>query len=339
MTRNPRHRCFRFDKVKIQMQNLKLVFFISLALCAGTCLHGQETDGIFEVDTTLVLTMPEAAAPTAAIRRVTDFAVYDKVLQTRLKTLLREQHLLTMCRQERLGIAVADVCDPDQPRYAGVNDHVMMYAASLPKIAILLTAFELMESGRLAKSKANLDMLTNMIRHSSNVDASRAIAKVGFANIRKTMLDPKYRFYQPGTGGLWIGKAYSKSRVWRRDPLSNLVHGATAHATARFYYLLERGELVSPQASEEMKKILSHPALPHKFVKGLESRSGDAEMFRKSGTWRIYHSDSALIKHNGHTYVVVALTESARGEQILQNLIVGIDKMIAALHSSANEQN
>jgi beta-lactamase class A len=257
-------------------------------------------------------------------------------LQAKLKALLQEQNLLTLCRQKRLGIAVADICDPEQPRYAGVNDHVMMYAASLPKIAILLTAFELMEQSKLLKSQANLDMLTAMIRHSSNVEASRAIAAVGFANIRKTMLDPKYRFYLPREGGLWVGKAFSKAAAWKRDPIKNLAHTATAHAAARFYYLLERGELVSPQASLEMKEILSKPALHHKFVKGLDSLAGPAEMFRKSGTWRVYHSDSALIKHNGHTYIAVALTESSRGEQILQSLIVGIDQMICELHATTS---
>lgn len=305
-----------------------------LVFGSGTLVHSQTTDGIVDDDTSFVLTVPETAAPDAS-RRVTDFSSYDRELQTKLQALLKQQHLLTMCRQERLGIAVADICDLDQPRYAGVNDHVMMYAASLPKIAILLTAFELMEKGKLPKSKENIAMLTAMIRHSSNVDASRAIARVGFANIQKTLMDPKYQFYRSGAGGLWVGKSYSRAGAWKRDPIKRLAHAATAHAAARFYYLLERGELVSPQASAEMKEILSAPALHHKFVQGVETLPGIAEMFRKSGTWKIYHSDSALIKHNGHSYIAVALTESTRGEAILQNLIVGIDQMIGALHASA----
>jgi beta-lactamase class A len=302
----------------------------------GNGARAQTTNSRVDVDTASVLTAPKTSAPVARGKRVTDFSSYDKTLQAKLKALLQEQNLLTLSRQKRLGIAVADICDPEQPRYAGVNDHVMMYAASLPKIAILLAAFELMEKGKMEKSQANLDMLTAMIRHSSNVEASRAIAAVGFANIRKTMLDPKYRFYLPKEGGLWVGKAFSKSRAGKRDPIKNLSHAATAYATARFYFLLERGELVSPQASLEMKEILSKPALHHKFVKGLDSLAGPAEMFRKSGTWRVYHSDSALIKRNGHTYIAVALTESSRGEQILQSLIVGIDQIISGLHATTS---
>jgi beta-lactamase class A len=317
---------------------LRRCTWLALVCCCfslGNDAQAQVTNGV-DTDTAAVLTVPKASAPVAPGKRITDFSSYDKTLQAQLKVLLKEQRLLTMCRQERLAVAVADICDPEQPRYAGVNDHVMMYAASLPKIAILLTAFELMEKGKLPKNQANLDMLTAMIRHSSNVEASRAIAKVGFANIRRTMLDTKYRFYLPREGGLWVGKAYSSSPAWKRDPLKNLAHAATAHATARFYYLLERGELVSPQACLEMKEILSEPALHHKFVKGLDSLAGNAEMFRKSGTWRIFHSDSALIKHNGHTYIAVAITESSRGEQILQSLIVGIDQIISGLHATTS---
>jgi len=329
------------SRQEYKIQNfLQRWIWLALVYCGfslGNDAQAQVTDGHVDTDTAFVVTVPKASAP-AAGKRVTDFSYYDKTLQAKLKALLQEQHLLTVCRQKRLGIAVADICDLDQPRYAGVNDHVMMYAASLPKIAILLTAFELMEKGKLPRSRANLDMLTAMIRHSSNVEASRAIAEVGFANIRRTMLDPKYRFYLPKEGGLWVGKAFSKSAAWKRDPIKNLSHAATAHATARFYYLLERGELVSPQASLEMKAILAEPALHHKFVKGLDSQPGHAEMFRKSGTWRIYHSDSALIKHNGHTYIAVALTESSRGEQILQSLIVGIDQMISGLHAITSNQ-
>jgi len=300
-------------------------------VCLANVGLAQNKNGLVEEDTTFTLSTPEVSTPASA-RRVTALSVYDKTLQANLKTLLAEQHLLTMCRQERLAVSVADICDLDNPRYAGVNDHEMMYAASLPKIAVLLTAFEMFEQGKLPKTQRNIDILTAMIRHSSNVDASRAIAKVGFANILKTMRDPRYRLYEPNIGGLWIGKAFSKARTWRRDPIKNTVHGATSNSAARFYYMLERGELVSPQASKEMKAILGNPALNHKFVKGMHTLPGPMKIYRKSGTWSIYQSDSALIKHNGHTYVAAALAESSRGEAILQKLIVGIDRMIDNLH-------
>jgi beta-lactamase class A len=53
-------------------------------------------------------------------------------------------------------------------------------------------------------------------------------------------VSPRYRLYDPRHyGGLWVGKDYAKSGLWRRDPLHNLSHGATAMQVARFYYLLK----------------------------------------------------------------------------------------------------
>jgi len=314
-----------------------VIGFAFTLLSLAPPVSSQSHDGSVAADTAFVLKLAATSAPRDNASRITDLATYDTELQKQLMALVNHQSLVNICRQERLGIAVVDLSDLDHPRYAGVNDQLMMYAASLPKIAILLTAFELMEKGRLAKSRQNLDMLTAMIRHSSNGDASRAIAKVGFANIQRTVMDPRYRLYEPGIGGLWVGKPYSKAGVWKREPVKNVVHGATARAAARFYYMLERGELVSPRASAEMKEILSAPALHHKFVKGLECEPGRLTMYRKSGTWRIYHSDSALINHNGHTYIAVALAESTRGEAILRSLIVGIDGLIERLHKASTK--
>ena len=54
------------------------------------------------------------------------------------------------------------------PRLAMLNGDQMMYAASLPKIAILLGAMVEAERGRLPLDEERLSAMTNMIRLSSN---------------------------------------------------------------------------------------------------------------------------------------------------------------------------
>jgi beta-lactamase class A len=125
-----------------------------------------------------------------------------------------------------------------------------------------------------------------------------------------------------------VGKEYSKSGAWKRDPLHNLSHGATALQVARFYYMLQTGQLVSPEHSRQMKDILADPAIKHKFVKGLESKDPDHRIYRKSGTWRQYHSDSAIIEHGGRRYIAVALAKSPLGGKWLSDLIVVMDDLI-----------
>jgi beta-lactamase class A len=253
----------------------------------------------------------------------------DPSLQRSLESTVANLSLSRPVNERRLALSLVDITDPARPRYAGVNDREMMYAASLPKIAVLVAAFEKIRSGLLDYTPAVKEMLTRMVRYSSNADASLAIHKVGFEYIARVLTSAKYRLYDPlMNGGLWLGKAYGgPNDYWQRDPLHNISHGATSLQVARFFLLLEQGLLVSPQYSAEMKEILSKPGIHHKFVKGLDSKPG-AEVYRKSGTWHDWHSDAALIEHNGKKYIAVALMNDARGSEIFPKLILQMDSLI-----------
>ena len=112
-------------------------------------------------------------------------------------------------------------------------------------------------------------------------------------------------------------------------------HGATTFQAARFYCALERGTLVGPAATKLMLDALAEPGIEHKFVKGLRSYDG-MELYRKSGTWGPYHSDSAIIEHDGRRYIAVALAKSRHGEQWLQKLIVALDEVVCQTETTQN---
>ncbi len=76
-----------------------------------------------------------------------------------------------------------------------------------------------------------------------------------------------------------------------------------------------------------MKQILSQHALRHKFVKGLEARPG-SRSYRKSGSWKRWHADSAIVERDGHKYVAVALAQHPHGGNWLSQLIVPLDDLI-----------
>ncbi len=213
----------------------------------------------------------------------------------------------------------------------------MMYAASLPKIAILLGAFEKIAAGEMTLDDETMEKLKLMIRRSSNSAASEMLDRVGIDYLAELLQSPRYRLYDPEKGGgIWVGKEYGKAPARRRDPLHNLSHGATALQVARFYYLLETGQLVSPQLSQLMKAILAESEIEHKFVKGLKSVQPDSEIYRKSGTWGPYHSDSAIIEHDGRRYIAVALAKSRHGEKWLQKLIVALDEVVCQTETNQN---
>lgn len=250
-------------------------------------------------------------------------------LQNQLEKHLKRLNLDGAVHRGDLAVALVDVTDPEHPSLASVNGDQMMYAASLPKIAILLAAFERVHEGKLQLNAENRQLMTDMIRHSSNSAATALIRKVGREYINTVLRSPKYRLYDTHyNGGLWVGKEYASGVAYHRDPLHNLSHGATAIQVARFYYMLETGQLVSPELSREMKAILGDPAIHHKFVKGLMAASPDAQIYRKSGTWRNWHADSAIVEHAGRTYIAVALAESPKGGEWLSNLICELDGII-----------
>jgi len=255
----------------------------------------------------------------------------DSGLQRGLEHAVDHLGLATAVERKALSIALVDITDTSRPRLASVNGDEMMYAASLPKIAILLGAFQRIADGSLTYGDETRATLTRMIRHSSNTAATEMLNRVGMAYTAGVLESPRYRLYSPEyNGGLWVGKEYGKGSAWKRDPLHHLSHGATALQVARFYYLLETGRLVSPQASREMKAILGNTAIHHKFVKGLEEARPGAKIYRKSGTWRSWHADSAIVERAGHRYIAVALAHDAHGGEWLRRLIVALDDLIEA---------
>jgi len=223
-----------------------------------------------------------------------------------------------------------DVTNTDRPRLAMLNGDEMKYAASLPKVAILLGAFAEAEAGRLALDQKHLAAMTNMIRYSSNDDASRVLDWVGVDRLLEILQSARYRFYDAaGAGGLWVGKGYGSDAAQRRDPIRHLSHGATAFQVARLYYLLASDTLLSPRLNAMMKEVLSNPGIHHKFVKGLEGRPG-VQIYRKSGTWKDFHADSALVEYGNCRYIIVGLAEHPHGGDWLVQLAAPLHDLVVS---------
>jgi beta-lactamase class A len=252
----------------------------------------------------------------------------DPVLQEQLEALIRERGLQKAAGQQRLAIALADISDARKPRVAAVNGDVMEYAASLPKIAILLTAFVQIEQGKLKLDEKLEADLTNMTRISDNQAASRVLDLVGREEVLRVLESPRFMLYdRRHGGGLWVGKAYARSGAYQRDPMHQISHGITAMQGARFYYLLDTNRLVGPELTLKMKQILADPGIDHKFVKGLKARPG-VKLYRKSGTWKQFHADSALVEYGAHKYIIVGLAEDPQGGQWLEGLAAPLHDLV-----------
>jgi beta-lactamase class A len=248
---------------------------------------------------------------------------YDLRLQHLLERELIKLNLHKATRGKQLAVALVDISNRRRPRVAEVNGDEMMYAASLPKVGILLAALVDVESGRLRLTPALKRSMTDMIRVSSNIEATRVMNMVGNRRVNEILASKRFRLYDPAVnGGLWVGKEYGKNPAFQRDPLHNLSHGATAMQVARMYYMLETGQLLGPRLTLQMKEMMSRPGIHHKFVKGLEGRN--VEIFRKSGSWAHWHADSAIVESPRGDYILVGLAENAAGSEWLTKIASGL---------------
>jgi beta-lactamase class A len=270
------------------------------------------------------LTVTASGASIAADLR----AAQDSALQSGMERVIREAGLEQDVAQGRLALALVDATDAAAPRLAMVNGDRMMYAASMPKVAILLGALAEAEAGRLPINSTTVAAMTNMIRFSSNEDATRVLRWVGIDRLAEILQSSRFALYdRAGSGGLWVGKTYGPEPAVRRDPLQNLSHGATAYQTARLYWMLANNQLLSPAMNVLMKQALSNPGIQHKFVKGLAARPG-VEIYRKSGTWKNTHADSALVESQGKRYVLVGIAEHPDGGEWLARLAAPLHDLI-----------
>lgn len=242
-------------------------------------------------------------------------------LQAQVAEVVEDLGLAGAVSRGRLALALVQLDDHGRPvGLALFNGHRMMYAASLPKIAILYGVAVALDEGRVTLDPKLREDAIAMIRSSCNPCATRVLERIGREWLLGLLQDGPHRFYDPELGGgLWVGKDYARRGAFRRDPLHGLSHGATAWQVARFYYLLVNGELASEEQTALMLEALSEPAIRHKFVRGLEGRETE-RMLRKSGTWRQHHSDSVMVAASGRAYILVAMAESDRGGRWLEEL-------------------
>jgi beta-lactamase class A len=258
----------------------------------------------------------------------------DSELQVQLRQSLDRMGLDPLVAGGKLAVSLLDLSDPAEERYASFNDRLMMYAASLPKLGVLLGAFQAICDGLLPHTPAVEASLTRMIRQSSNGDASALIQRLGYDFIARTLASDRYRLYDPAAeGGVWVGKSYGPSGVrrhvefWRPEPISGEWHAANSLQVARFFWLLSRGDLVGEKYCRSMKRMLSKPDANDYFVEGLRL-VGVREMYRKSGTFGDTHCDAVLVEHKHKRYVAVAMVSDPGGPRILSRLIQELHRLV-----------
>lgn len=203
------------------------------------------------------------------------------------------------------------------------------YAASVPKVGILLAWFALHPDA--TPDEPTRRELGLMAKQSNNEIAAKFSRELGLKAIQQVLNDAGFYDAARG-GGLWVGKHYGKGDERYGSPVGNNSHAATVRMLLRYFVMLEQDQLVSPRASQLMREIFRSPDLAPSdlfFAKALKDRPR-VELYRKWGKWQDWNHDAAVITGPGRHYVLVALTRHAKGGEYLEALARGVDEAMSA---------
>ena len=251
----------------------------------------------------------------------------DAALQAQVESIdaaLRERFAMT---PEQTAVGLLDL---RTLRVAMIHPDRIEYAASVPKVGILLAYFQLHPEAAAGKLDDQARRELGLMAKASNNEAAAKFSRaMGLKEIQQVLND--YGFYDPSRGGgIWVGKHYGKGGERIGDPVADHSHAATVRQVLRFWLLLEQGKLVSPAASRTMKDLFAAPEVPHddiKFVRALKDRPG-VTLLRKWGTWQAWRHDTALITGPGRHYILVALTQHPKGDDYLVELARQVDDLL-----------
>ncbi|TSA27873.1 MAG: hypothetical protein D4R67_05275 [Bacteroidetes bacterium] len=307
--------------------NIHLLWFVFTSVMFVSTACGQQKEQA-RLSDSLPFVIQDSLKP---LRTLVD----EKLQKELIRKLYAKPKWNRLINQKKMAIGIVDLRDPYQAKYARVNGNVMMYAASLPKIAILLAAEDALEKGELEETPDVRQDMRSMISRSNNEAATRMMDRLGFKKIESVLTDPKYDLYDDDYGGgLWVGKRYSKFGDRYPEHIKGLSHAATVSQVCRFYYMLAFGRLVSYDRSKQMLEMMGDPELHHKFVNSLEKIAPKAKLYRKSGSWQNFHSDSILVwERDGHKYIMVALVEDPDGEKIIRDLAYVVEDVLRSYPS------
>lgn len=270
--------------------------------------------------------LPAAPAPPPLSSYTLNYTTpTDAALQAQLETI--DARLRT-----KLGIApeqtAVGVLDLTTQRLALIRPDAIDYAASVPKIAILLAWFQLTPDWAAKLDAPTRHEFGRMIKVSDNEIAAKYSQQLGLKEIQRVLEADGFYDAAHG-GGLWMGKHYSQAGERYVDPVGEHSHAATVRQLLRYYLLLEQEKLVSPAASKAMRTIFESPdlaPLDDRFVKGLAGRG--VQVIRKSGWWEDWSHDTAVVTGGGRHYIIVALTHHPKGSDYLVEFAAAVDDLL-----------
>jgi beta-lactamase class A len=182
-------------------------------------------------------TVPATTAPAtrALDDSVLDFTTpVDRELQSQLEQLDKSLRDRFDMQPDQAAVGLLDL---NTLRLAMIRPDAIDYAASVPKIGILLAYFATNSDAADKLDPTTRHELGLMIKLSDNDMAAKYSRQIGLKKIQQVL--DEYHFYDKDHGGgIWVGKHYGKGDERYGDPIADHSHAATVRQLLRYYLLL-----------------------------------------------------------------------------------------------------
>jgi beta-lactamase class A len=251
-------------------------------------------------------------------------------------------------RRAELRVALLDLSHGDPPRLAQHHGHTPIYPASVIKFVYLMAAYAWQEQGTLQIDAALDELLTEMIRVSSNQATQGVVARLtntgpgpelapdAYAVFRQRRLSVNAWLRSLGIddlhcanptydgGGDLVGRdaqflrdhTVAGALPSRGDQFANR-NAMTAVGTAELLALLATDRALSPADSQIVRQRMRRdPTEQHHLaarIAGGAARLPGLEVYAKSGTWGPIYADAGIVRQqsSGRQFIVAVFTQAS----------------------------
>jgi beta-lactamase class A len=249
-------------------------------------------------------------------------------------------------RRADLRVALLDLSH-DPPRLAQRDGEIPIYPASVVKFVYLMAAYAWQEQGTLRIDAALDELLTEMIRASSNQATQRVVARLTDTAPGPELAPEAYAVFKQRrlTVDAWLrtlgiadlhcanptydgdGDLFGRDAQFLRDhtvasalpsrgdAFSNR-NAMTAVGTAELLALLATDRALSPADSQTVRLRMRRDPTEQPYlaarIAGGAARVPSLQVYSKSGTWGPIYADAGIVRDDasGRQFIVVVFTQA-----------------------------
>lgn len=222
--------------------------------------------------------------------------------------------LQTLIEQETAWIngQVAIHVRMDDGGEAGIHADLMVPAASTIKVPVMGALYDAWESGALPRTPNDERRLRLMITRSKNIVTNELIDRLGMDRINAWLAANGYQAIRV------------RARILQPEPEGP--NTVTAAELTRMFQQIARGELVSPNASLEMRHLLLSQHWRERIPAELPA---DAVVGNKTGTMQGLLHDVAFVEPpGGGRYTFAVLIERQTRADVRSEVIAGLSRKV-----------